>query len=443
MSCTLDILLADQDASARLELARALTTAGHRVTDASDGARAMVEIERQVFDVAILDVALPTIDGLVLFRRLRRVAPRTAIILTTRSGRVADAVTAMREGAFDYLAKAFDGDERIAHSIARIAERRSLQHDLESADPGAGEAMVGRSPAIVRLRDQLHTIANSDAPVLITGESGTGKELVARALHQRGRRRHGPFVALNCAGLPETLLEAELFGYERGAFTGAFKRREGRFKHANGGTLLLDEVAELPLAGQAKLLRVLQEGAVEPLGSDVSVASDVRLLSATHRNLKELIAEGRFREDLYYRLNVLSLEVPPLREREGDLMLLLGHFFRTLTQPGQPMPRLSPRAWEILSTYAFPGNVRELAHAVEHAVVLAEGQEIDVAHLPADLRGSIEHVPPSHELAPLATAVHDFERAHILHTLELTGGRRSRAAELLGISRKCLWEKLR
>jgi DNA-binding NtrC family response regulator len=252
---------------------------------------------------------------------------------------------------------------------------------------------------------------------------------------------------VSCAAFPESLIEAELFGHERGAFTGAIGRRDGRFKAADGGTLLLDEIAELPLPAQAKLLRVLQEGTVEPLGSNVPVHVDVRVLSATHRNLRQRITEGLFREDLFYRLMVLDVEIPPLRDRHGDLPLLLHHFLRLCTPMGEKPPSISPRALAALSQHPFPGNVRELAHAVEHAVVLSNGRgEIDLEHLPAEIAGAAvadSSAVPSDELAPLGVAVKEFEREYLRRALELAGGRRAHAARLLGISRKNLWEKLR
>ncbi len=298
---------------------------------------------------------------------------------------------------------------------------------------------------MLRLAERIETIAQSDAPVLITGESGTGKELVARTLHDRSTRRAKAFIAVNCAAFPETLLEAELFGHERGAFTGAVKRRDGRFKAADGGTLLLDEIAEVPLPAQAKLLRVLQEGTVEPLGTNESTKVDVRIISATHRNLRERIKEGRFREDLYYRLNVLDIEIPPLRERRGDMPLLLQYFLNKFTQPGKTPSTISPRAWAVLSQYHFPGNVREFAHAIEHAVVLANGGEIEVEHLPGGITGTLDGTAstPAGSLRSLSAALKEFEHEYLLRALAQANGKKMKAAEILGISRKNLWEKLR
>jgi len=292
-------------------------------------------------------------------------------------------------------------------------------------------------------QNYIATVAPSDAPVLVVGETGTGKELVARRLHARSQRASGPFVAVNCAAFPETLLEAELFGYERGAFTGAVKRREGRFKGADRGTLFLDEVAEMPLPAQAKLLRVVQDGVIEPLGTNTGIRVDVRLVSATNRNLKKAIAEGRFREDLYYRLHGVGLHLPALRERPGDLPLLVAHFLARSTPTGRPPPEIALQAWQALSTYPFPGNVRELAHAVQHAAILSRGGAILLEHLPDDIVkvATTGHVPRT--VAPLAAVLKQAEREHLLKALAIADGKRVRAAELLGISRKNLWEKLR
>ena len=326
----------------------------------------------------------------------------------------------------------------------------AVAHAHEPARPSRGEnagedqAVLGASPLIARVLDRIAMMAASDAPVLITGESGTGKELAARTLHRQSGRRDKPFVAVNCAAFPDTLLEAELFGHERGAFTGAVKRRVGRFTAAHGGTLLLDEVAEIPLLGQAKLLRVLQEGSFEPLGTNLTEVVDVRVVSATHENLRERVARGRFREDLYYRLNVLDLQMPSLRERREDLPVLMRHFIQHFTPHGSTAPAVSPRAWAALSGYGFPGNVRELAHVVERAVLFSRGADIDLDHLPPEIAGEAAAAPAgSGPLSPLAVAVRAFEHEYLLRALGATEGRRDRAAELLGISRKTLWEKLR
>jgi DNA-binding NtrC family response regulator len=396
----------------------------------------------------ICDIRLPKLDGLTLFRRARQESPDTTIILMTAYVAVSDAVAAVKEGAHDYLTKPLDVEE-LTLRIHRIAEHRALLRELDDARAqlatrDSDEAIVGRSPQMLKLLDRINTIATSHAPVLVHGESGTGKELVARALHDRGPRRGKAFVAVNCAAFPDTLLEAELFGHERGAFTGAIKRRDGRFRAAHGGTLLLDEVAEMSLPAQAKLLRVLQEGTVEPLGTNESVRVDVRVVSATHRGLKERIAAGLFREDLYYRLNVLNVDIPPLRDRKGDLPLLVQYYLRKLTKPGKSTPRVSPAAWIALAEYPFPGNVRQLGHAVEHAMVLAGGADLEVHHLPREIARAGEISRATAPVPrPLGTALKEFEREYLHRALAQAEGKRTLAAEILGISRKNLWEKLR
>jgi DNA-binding NtrC family response regulator len=442
----LRILLVEDDPDARAALTDALRDAGHEVAEATDGQGALDRASTETFDAVVTDVRLPRRDGLSLFREVRRRWPRTAVILMTSFGNTSDAVAAMKEGAQDYLTKPFDPEELVAR-VRSVAEKCGLERQLaEARSRLAGDAdvaIVGASPAILEVLDRLATVARSDASVLITGESGTGKELLARRLHELSDRGAGPFVAVSCAAFPETLLEAELFGHERGAFTGAVRRREGRFKAAHGGTLLLDEVAEIPLPAQAKLLRVLQERSFEPLGSNVPVKVDVRIVSATHRDLKRRIAEGAFREDLYYRLNAVNLHVPALRDRPADLPLLVAHFVRHFTPDGQAIPEVSLEAWRALSVYPFLGNVRELSHAVQHAVLLSRGARIEREHLPPDVLHVTSDLSGGTEpLRPLGAVVKQAEREHILRALAVAGGKRTRAAELLGISRKNLWEKL-
>jgi len=411
-----------------------------------DGATAIERIDAAVFDLVVTDVRLPRADGVAVLRRARESSPRTEVILMTSFATVSAAVAALRAGAHDYLTKPFEVDD-LVRRVAALDEKRTLQRELTEARAQLAAVnespIIGASPSIQRLLERLGTVAPSDAPVLISGESGTGKELVARRIHALSPRRGGPFIAVNCAAFPESLLEAELFGHEKGAFTGAARRRDGRFKAADRGTLLLDEIAEMPLAAQAKLLRVLQDGVVEPLGTNDTLRVDVRVVSATHRDLKKRISEGLFREDLYYRLNVVELRIPPLRDRRGDLPLLLEHFLREFSPPGSNVPEVSVAAWHALAAYPFPGNVREFAHAVRHAVVLARGGSITVDHLPEDIV-RVSRVPEENrEIRTLASVLKDCERDHILVALTRTDGKRGRAAELLGISRKNLWEKLR
>jgi len=444
----LDVLLVDDEPDIELLTGEALRDAGHRVTAVKDGAEALELVRVRAFDLMICDIRLPKLDGLTLFRQTRQQSPDTTVILMTAFAAVQDAVAAVKEGAHDYLTKPFEIDE-ITLRVKRIADHRALLRELELAraelaKDGISEVIVGRSVQMLRLLDRVNTIAPSHAPVLLQGESGTGKELVARALHERGARRGKAFVAVNCAAFPETLLEAELFGHERGAFTGAVKKRDGRFRAAHGGTLLLDEVAEMSMPAQAKLLRVLQEGVIEPLGTNESVRVDVRVISATNRNLKERVNEGLFREDLYYRLNVLNVDIPPLRERKGDLPLLVQYFLKKLGKGGSTSPRLSQSAWTALAQFAFPGNVRQLEHAIQHAVVLAGDSDIEIQHLPREIAHAGDVVLAGSPLPrPLGAALKEFEREYLLRALAEADGKRTLAAEILGISRKNLWEKLR
>jgi DNA-binding NtrC family response regulator len=450
----LRVLLVDDEPDLRAVLAEALREAGHAVTTAGDGAEALARVHDEVFDVVVTDVNLPKIDGLTLFRRARVESPSTSVILITAFGEISQAVAALKEGVFDYLAKPFETDELLAR-LAHLSSERGLRRELEQARAalagGAPEMLlVGQSPPMRRVLDMVRMVGRSEAPVLVTGESGTGKELVARMLHDGSSRRDKPYLAVNCSALTETLMEAELFGHERGAFTGAERKREGRFKAADGGTLFLDEVAELPLSAQAKLLRVLQEGTFEPLGSNATINVDVRVVSATHQNLMERVRQNLFREDLYYRINVIEIALPPLRERAGDLTLLLQHFLQRFTPAGTQVPALEPAVWAALVGYAWPGNVRELSHAIQRAVVLAGGSEIRLEHLPPTVVPQAtgaeigEPGPPRpREVRPLATAIREFEREYLIGALEEVNWKRTAAASRLNISRKCLWEKMR
>jgi DNA-binding NtrC family response regulator len=452
----LDILLIDDEADLRGLLEDQLVEAGHRVQTAGGGAEGMEQLRRRVFDLLICDVRLPAIDGLTLFRHARKEAPSTEVILMTAYAQVGQAVAALKEGAYDYLTKPFDVDQLLI-AARRIAETGALRRELEktrdelssrAAQPTAEQTLIGDSPAIRRAIEVSKMVAASDAPVLVTGETGTGKELVARLIHEKSARRDKPLVAVNCGALSETLIEAELFGHERGAFTGAAGKRDGRFKAADGGVLFLDEIAELPIATQAKLLRVLQEGTFEPLGTNTPVRVDVRIVSATHRQLPERIKAGLFREDLYYRVNGIGIQLPPLRDRRSDLPLLLQHFIRMFTAPASPFPTVSPAAWASLERHDFPGNVRELAHAVQHAMVLSGGEEIDLPHLPPSIRGAgisggLSGAWSATAIRPLHLVVREFEQQYLRNALKAAEGNRNRTAAILGISRKTLWEKLR
>jgi DNA-binding NtrC family response regulator len=441
----LDILLIDDEADIRLPLGEALRDLGHRVSLAADGGEAMRCLDHQTFHLVMSDVRLPKVDGFTILRRVRAERPETYVVLMTAFGTIQEAVAAVKETAVDYVTKPFELPE-ILGIVHRIDERWRLLRELaearaQLAADHAEHVIEGRSPAMVHLRSQIMAIASSSAAVLLAGESGTGKELAARMIHANSERRDRAFVPVNCAAVPATLIEAELFGHERGAFTGAVKRREGRFKAADGGTLFLDEIAEMPMEVQAKLLRVLQDGAFEPIGTSTTIQVDVRLISASNRDLKAMVAEGRFRQDLYYRIKVFELPLPPLRQRLVDLPVLVEQFLREFTAEGQRPPTIAPAAWAALQTHSYPGNVRELRHAIQHATILAQGLQIEPHHLPVEFRGGVA-APSAGAVEPLALAMAQFEKRYIERTLETTSGERTRTAELLGISRKNLWEKM-
>jgi two-component system, NtrC family, response regulator AtoC len=441
----LDILLVDDESDIRLPLSEALRELGHQVTVAADGDEAMRCLDHQTFNLVMSDIRLPKVDGFTILRRLRDERPDTHVVLMTAFGTIQEAVAAVKETAIDYVTKPFELPE-VLGIVHRIDEHWRLLRELaaaraELATRHMGEVIEGRSVAIQHLRDQISAIAASCASVLLTGESGTGKELAAHMIHAASDRREAPFIALNCASVPATLIEAELFGHERGAFTGAVKRREGRFKAADGGTLFLDEIGEMPMEIQAKLLRVLQDGAFEPIGTNSTIKVDVRLVTASNRDLKAMAAEGKFRQDLYYRIKVFELCMPPLRQRPEDLPILVEKFLREFTPADQPTPAIAPGAWAALQSHGYPGNVRELKHAIQHATILAHGKEIKRHHLPAEFRGGAPLLPSTPN-ETLAYVMAQFEKEFIERTLKAAHGERQRAAEMLGISRKNLWEKL-
>lgn len=434
-SVPLDILVVDDDEAGRLSLAYALSDAGHHVTEAGDGEAAMTLASERTFDVAVLDVRLPKVDGLTIFRRLKLRQPRTAVILMTAFATIPDAVASLRDGAYDYVTKPFDPEELTLRVIGRLSEHVSLKRELEEArrvmaTRDVGSPIVGTTPAMTRLIELVNTVAQSDAPVLVCGESGVGKQLVAHTLHARGPRKVGPFVCFDCGAFPESRIDAELFGDRPGG---------GALRAADGGTLLLSEVSQLPLPTQAKLVSFLEEGVVIPTNAE-PFKVNVRIVSSTQEDLKAQTAAGRFRDDLYFRLNVLDLHIPSLRERKADMPLLLAHFLRRFC-PGRVPPGVSPRAWDVLMQYRFPGNVRELAHAIERAVVLARGSEIDVDHLPDDVVGLPAGAREA-KIEPLSVAARAFEKRHVLRAMTATGDDLEAAAELLGITPKTLRQKL-
>jgi DNA-binding NtrC family response regulator len=445
------ILLAEDDRIVRITVRDALEEAGYAVTECADGAAALAALEREPFDIVLTDVRLPRVGGLELFRHARRLLPDAGVILMTAFADADDAVEVMREGAKDYLQKPFEIEELLLR-LGRVRDelafrRRQAEGPASSSAPGA--IIRGDSAPIRLLLDRVAAAAASDVPVLITGETGTGKDLCARAIHEGSGRAAKPFVVVNCAAIPEPLFESELFGHEKGAFTGAERRRVGRFEAASGGTLFLDEVGELTPGNQARLLRALETSSFEPVGSNRTVKVDVRVIAATNRDLPGELSRGTFRRDLFYRLNVIDLRTPPLRERRSDIPILVAAFLGEIAaRQGRPVPELEATAVAALSAHDYPGNVRELHHALERAVALARGRPITVDHLPPDMAPALAApdagaAAGAGELGPLGEAVDRFEQAYIQRALAQTGGHRARAAALLGISRKSLWERLR
>jgi DNA-binding NtrC family response regulator len=443
------ILLVEDDAAMGSLVVRDLSRRGfdvHHVSNAPD-ALAAVDVER--FAAIVSDVRLGGMTGLELCERLCARRPEVPVILITAFGDLELAIAALRAGAHDFLPKPFEIEElsvRIAHAVELGFLRVEVKRLREQSEQRVPEGeMLGESPAIRRVRSLIERVAASDAPVLISGETGTGKELAARALHARSGRKNGVFVAINCAAVPEQLLESELFGHTRGAFTDARVARQGLFLEADGGTLFLDEIAEMPLSLQAKLLRALQDRTVRPLGSDKEVPFDARIVSATHRDLEARVSEGLFREDLFYRLNVLQVELPPLRARGSDVLVLANSYLKRVAErSGKEVKSIAPEAARKLVNYAWPGNVRELVNAIERAVALAEYDEVTVADLPDKIQAfkSSDILVAGHDPSELVS-LEEVEKRYILRVVEAVGGNRSRAADILKVDRKTLYTKLK
>jgi two-component system, NtrC family, response regulator HydG len=438
------LLVVDDDASARSGLEKLLKLEGFVVEAAADGAAALEVAAEHAPDAVITDLHMPKLDGMGLLEKLRGQDRGLPVIMVTAAEDLGSAVAAMRAGADDYLTKPVDFDALLV-SIGRALERRALRSETEDLRRQVAEReggglgnLLGASAAMQRVYRMARQVAGARATVLITGESGTGKGEIARAIHDNGPRSDKPFVSLHCAALAESLLESELFGHEKGSFTGADKRRPGRFEQASGGTLFLDEVGEIPMATQVKLLRVLQERTFERVGGNETVKVDVRLIAATNRDLAADVEEGRFREDLYYRLNVVHLEMPPLRVRDGDVLLLANHFLRRFAADNhREIEGFSDRARAKIVGHRWPGNVRELENAIERAVVLCEGSRLEEDHLPIDVapvaKGALR-VPGS--------TMAEIERYAILTTLDATGGSTTKAAEMLDISVRTIQYRL-
>ncbi len=441
------VLVVDDDGAHRGMLRLMLKSWGYAVDEADDGDEAVQKVREKAYDAVLTDVRMARTDGIAAMKQILSYNPSLPVILMTAYSSVETAVDALRVGACDYLVKPLDFDllrETLARNVAQASVankeiRRQLAEENESPE------ILGRSAAITDMLAMIRTVAPTEATVLVTGESGTGKELVARALHAQSLRRDKPLVTVNCAALAETLLESELFGHEKGAFTGADRRREGRFMQADHGTLFLDEIGEMPFPVQAKLLRALQQGEIQRVGSDRSEHVDVRVIAATNRDLRQEAAERRFREDLYFRLNVISFEVPPLRSRRDDIPLLATHFLtRFAARNHKNVKGFSPQIMDRLLHYGWPGNVRELQNAVERAVILCRGEIIMGPEMPEEIAGITDEELARQGADSLAgVSLEELERRAIEETLRATGDNKTVAARQLGITRGTLHKKLR
>jgi two-component system response regulator AtoC len=448
------LLVADDDASIRSLLKQLLSDEGFNVLEASTGIEVVDKVKESSPDLVIMDVRMPELDGIEALARLKSTNPKTAVLIMTAFGSSNAAIRAMELGAFDYITKPFELD-KISHSVKRVLDYQDLTAEVEVLRDEISslvqtERIVGNSPAMQEVYKTIGKVAKADATVLITGESGTGKELVAEALHFNSNRRSGPMVKVSCAALPETLLEAELFGHEKGSFTGAMTQRRGRFEMADKGTIFLDEIGEMTVPTQTKLLRVLQERKIERIGSNLPIKVDIRIIVATNKDLQKQVEQSKFRDDLYYRLNVINIHMPPLRDRKEDIASLVEHFLAKHRYSATAQPAaISEEAIRRLMEYNWPGNVRELENVIERAVVLSRGQIITSRELPfgdheagegeegegdADAKGDSSFFKKS---------VAQFEKDLIMKALRDANGNRSKAAEMLGIYRRLLYAKIK
>ncbi|HET6440160.1 MAG TPA: sigma-54 dependent transcriptional regulator [Anaeromyxobacter sp.] len=449
------ILVADDHDAMREGMVLVLTRLGHEVQAVKGGAEAIAAYRKRPAEVVVTDLRMLPVDGIEVVRRLRGEDPDATVVVISAHGTIAAAVEAMAEGAIDFVEKPFSPEvlrARVEKAVQIARERRGARADRGRAE-ALGEdlsrehdphGLIGSSEPMRRVLEQIRRVAATDATVLVTGESGTGKELVARAIHDGGPRRDQPFISVSCAAIPEGLLESELFGHERGAFTGAVKRKLGRFELADGGTLFLDEVGEIPPSIQVKLLRVLQERHIERIGGEGSIEVDVRLISATNRDLKRLVTEGGFREDLYYRLDVVPIRLPPLRDRPGDMEELARAFLaRAAPRLGRRVSGFTPEAMDLLRRHRWPGNVRELQNLIEQALVFADGPEVRAEDLPEGVRGPAPlPLPVPSGDRSLPDVLDGLERQLVVSALEKARGVKAEAARLLGIKPSALYYKL-
>jgi two-component system response regulator HydG len=444
-----NVLVVDDDPAHRTMLRTLLTSWGYTIIEADDGSAAIESAKNQAFDLILMDIRMIKVSGLQALREIKAHNPAIPVIMMTAYSSVETAVEALKNGAYDYLTKPLEPDElRIA--IERAMDHRLLREENRLLKESLGDHfdrrnIIGRSPAMVRLLETVAQVAPSEATVLIAGESGTGKEMIAGAIHFNSPRKTEPFVKINCAAITETLLESELFGHERGAFTGAHRKKEGRFRQAHGGSLFLDEISEMSLGMQVKLLRVLQEKEITRVGGEEVIEVDVRIIAATNKDLLQEMDQGRFREDLYYRLNVVTLNMPPLRERGEDIPLLAQHFMEMFVKKNnKEIKGFTPQSMDRLLRYDWPGNVRELMNTVERAVVLSSSEYLGEEDLPLIQKGlPVEKEITDVDTVPSDLPLDEVEKTTILKTLESTGGNKSEAARRLGITRRTLHKKLK
>jgi len=452
MKTRLDILITDDDRAHRVMLKKLLNGWGYNVTEADDGLVAVEKVRKSSFDLILMDIRMTNVSGIEALEQIKQINADIPVIIMTAYASVETAVQTLKKGAYDYLTKPLDFDE-LQVSIARATEHSRLKKENEYLKEKLGEKfyrrnMIGQSPSMIKLLEVVEQVAATQATVLITGESGTGKEVIANAIHFNSARKNAPFVKINCAALTETLLESELFGHEKGAFTGADKRREGKFVQADGGSIFLDEVSEMSPAMQVKLLRVLQERELTRVGGHDVLKIDVRVIAASNKDLKKEIRDGRFREDLFYRLNVVTLDVPPLRERSEDIPLMAHAFLKMFAENNAKVIKgFTPQAMQKLASYSWPGNVRELMNAVERAVVLCRTETIgeeDLIFTMADQALSREVLSAGQKM-PVASgnrSLEEIEKQSILEALQSCRGNKSEAARRLGITRKTLRKRL-
>jgi len=441
------VLVVDDDAGHLSVVQTVIKSWGYLVEGTDDGTKAVERAKDKPFDLIVMDVRMAEMSGIEALKQIKKYNPAIPILIMTAFSSVESAVDALKAGAYDYLTKPLDFDvlkltiERALDHTNLRAENLGLKEKLRSSYDLAN--IIGKSQPMKELIDMVAMVAPSEATALITGESGTGKELIAKSIHYNSNRKEGPLVVVNCAALTETLLESELFGHEKGAFTGADRRREGRFMQANKGTIFLDEIGEMSSVMQAKLLRVIQDREIQRVGSDVTMNVDVRILAATNRELQEDVEAGKFREDLYYRLNVVTLRVPPLRERLQDIPLLAQHFLAKYANKNKKRVKgFTPLAMDMFIKYDWPGNVRELENAVERAVILGAGDYISEKELPLSITKAYPHADEAGTPAKQPQSLEEIEREAVLAALEAAGGNKSETARILGITRKTLHSKL-